>query len=222
MKTSLKSLLAVAAVSASALLVQAQTATKIAVVDVAKIFDGHYKTAEQNEKLKGFQQKAQEEIERMGKELQGLQDKFKETVEQAKNPVLTAEARAAAEKDAQRQGEEGNKKLQEFQNYQQNAQRTLQGTQKAFVQMLVDEIFKLSTEIAKKKGIQLLIDKSSVGATGVPSLVYSDASLEITDEVVAEINKTRPVSAIAPAAAPAAAPAKSGDAPAVSFPGTKK
>jgi outer membrane protein len=51
--------------------------------------------------------------------------------------------------------------------------------------------------------------------------LYADPSYDITEEVIAEINKGRPAGA--PAAPAAAAPAaKPGDTPSVLFPGTKK
>ena len=55
MKTSLKTLLVAAAFGVSALIASAQTAPKIAIIDLAKVFDGHYRTQEQGEKLKFFE-----------------------------------------------------------------------------------------------------------------------------------------------------------------------
>jgi len=60
MKITIHSLLALVAVGATALVAQAQPAPKILLVDMAKLYDGHYKTEEQNAKLKVDQQKAQE------------------------------------------------------------------------------------------------------------------------------------------------------------------
>ena len=45
MKKSIHSLLALAAFGASALFAQAQPALKILTIDMAKLYDGHYKTA---------------------------------------------------------------------------------------------------------------------------------------------------------------------------------
>ena len=51
MKKSIQSLLAVAALAFCASTTQAQSSPKILVVDLAKIFEGHYKTVEQQAKL---------------------------------------------------------------------------------------------------------------------------------------------------------------------------
>ena len=68
MKHSLKSLTALAVLGLAALPASAQPAVKIAVVDMAKLYDIHYKTVEQNAKIQADDQKAQEEVERMNKE----------------------------------------------------------------------------------------------------------------------------------------------------------
>jgi len=73
----------------------------------------------------------------------------------------------------------------------------------------MDEISKVAVEVAKRKGITLLMDKSGPSLLGVPAVLYYEPSLELTDEVLAEINKD------APAAVPGAA---GGETPAVSFP----
>jgi outer membrane protein len=64
MKTSLRTILALAAFSVTSL-VFAQPAPKIYVLDMAKVFDGHYKTEEQQNKLKSDEKKAMDELERL-------------------------------------------------------------------------------------------------------------------------------------------------------------
>ena len=77
MKTSLKTLFAAAAFGVSALFASAQTAPKIAIIDLAKVFDGHYRTQEQQEKLKGQEAKINEEISKIVKDGQALAEKYK-------------------------------------------------------------------------------------------------------------------------------------------------
>ncbi|MGC4073605.1 MAG: OmpH family outer membrane protein [Nibricoccus sp.] len=149
----------------------------------------------------------------MVKEGQALAEKYKELLEQTKNPVLTAEARTAAEADAIKQLEEVRKKEQQFGEYRNEANRMVQQQIGTFRQMLIEEISKIATDIAKKKGATLLVEKAAT--------LYADPSYDITDEVMAEINKTRPAGLPAPAATTAPA-AKPGETPSVLFPGTKK
>lgn len=225
MNKSVKSLLVLAAFSASALFGQAQTATKILVVDMAKLLDGHYKTQEQNEKLRGDGTKAQEELDRLNKEGNALVEQYKELVDQANNPASTAEAKAKVQVEAQKKMEDIQRKTNEVRAFEQNTQRSLQGRIRTFRDLMFEEIGKIATDVAKRKGASLLIDKSGPSLLGIPGVVYADSSLEITDEVMKEINKDRPAGS-APAttssAAPASAttpPASTSDAPTIKIPG---
>jgi outer membrane protein len=192
MNKSVKSLLVILALGASALFAQAQTTTKILVVDMAQLLDGHYKTQEQNEKLRGDGQKAQEELDRLNKEGNILVEQYKELVEQSNNPAATAEAKAKVQTEAQKKMEDIQRKTNEVRTFEQNTQRSLQGRIRTFRDLMFEEIGKIATDIAKRKGAALLIDKSGLTLIGITSVVYSDSSLDITEEVMKEINKDRP------------------------------
>ena len=88
MKKSIHSLLALVAFGATALFAQAQPALKILTVDMAKLYDGHYKTEEQNAKLRGDEQKAQEELEKLNKELRKF-DELKPSTSSNKISAMT-------------------------------------------------------------------------------------------------------------------------------------
>jgi outer membrane protein len=214
MKTSFKSMLALAAFGATALLGQAQPAPKILIVDLSTVFQGHYKTAEQQVIMQAQAQKAEQDLGALNKEIDALVTQYKDIVEQAKNPAISADARTKAEGDAQKKGEEIRAKQQDAQNFVNSTRRSLQDKSQNFQNVLLDEITKVASEIAKKKGATLLLNK--------PAAVYADASYDISDEVLAEVNKGKPASSTAPAAAPTAKPATGDAAPTVTFPGAKK
>lgn len=221
MNRTMKSLITLTAFGAFALAASAQPALKIVTVDVGKIFDSHYKTEDQVAKLKDAQNKAQEQLESMAKEDNQLVEKYKETVDQSKNSLLTPEARSKAEADAQKMMEDLQRKNTELQNFRANTQQSLQQRFNNFRSILLDEIGKKVTEIAKRKGATFVVDKSGPSLAGIPAVIYADASYDITDEVMTEINKDRPAAAApAPAAAPTGTPAAT--PPAVTPPAATK
>lgn len=214
MKTSLRTILALAAFSVTSL-VFAQPAPKIYVLDMAKVFDGHYKTEEQQNKLKSDEKKAMDELERLDKDIRTMADKFKEQKDQMDNPALTAEARERAKGDAQKTMEEIQQKQQEGNQFKVNAQRSFQQRIQNFRAVLIEEITKIANDIVKRKGGTLLMDKGG--------LLYSDPAYDITDEVMTEVNKNRPAGSTATAAPAAGSNAPAGkDTPTVTFPGAKK
>eukprot|EP01035_Chromulina_nebulosa_P059386 gene59386-81291_t len=77
MKKSIQTLIAIVALGALAASASAQPAIKLLVVDMAKIYDNHYKTVEQNAKIQADDQKAQEEVDKMNKEGNALVEEYK-------------------------------------------------------------------------------------------------------------------------------------------------
>lgn len=201
----LVSLTAFAAVVAA---VSAQTAVKLVVVDMAKVYDNHYKTEEANAKFREAEQQAEQRIEELNKQGQTMVDEYKELLEQSKNTVLTQEARNTAQANAQKKAQEIQGKQQEVEQFRAATRNSLQQRIKTHRDLLLEEISKVVTDIAKKKGATLVLDKSGPTLFGIPAVIYSDPSFDITDEVLAEVNKDRPPPA------PAAAPAASTTAPA--------
>jgi outer membrane protein len=219
MKKSIQSLVAVAAIALTTLTTHAQTAPKILVVDLAKLFDNHWKTQEQQAKLKADGAKAQDQIAQLQKDGNALVDQFKELDEQSKNPTATAEAKAKAQGDAQKLYDQIQQKRSELQSFAQNTQSTLRQRFETFKTLMIEEITKVAVDIAKRKGATFLVDKSGPTLVGVSNILYYDPSLDITDEVMAELNKDRPaVTPTATAPSTSAAPASS-DSPSITVPG---
>jgi outer membrane protein len=216
MKKSIQSLVAVAAIALTSLTAHAQTAPKILVVDLAKLFDNHWKTKEQQVKLKADGAKAQDQIAQLQKDGNALVDQFKELDEQSKNPTATAEAKAKAQADAQKLYDQIQQKRSELNSFAQNTQSTLRQRFETFKTLMLEEITKVAVDIAKKKGATFLLDKSGPTLVGVSNILYADSSLDITDEVSSELNKDAP--AVTPTAAATAAPAAS-DSPSITVPG---
>jgi outer membrane protein len=216
MKTPLKSLIALAFADVFAVAAQAQPAVKIAVVDMAKLYDAHYKTVEQNEKLKVDQQKAEDELQKLNAEGNALVEQFKKLEEQLNNPALSVDAKTKTQQEMQAKEQDIRRKQAEVNQFRGQTQRQLQQRINSFKQLLLDEISKTAVEIAKKKGATLVLDKSGPTLIGLPSLLYFDPAYDVTEDVSKEINRDRPAGSAAPAAA------KPADAPAVSFPGSKK
>jgi outer membrane protein len=69
----------------------------------------------------------------------------------------------------------------------------------------MDDIKNAVANIARTRGANLVLDKGGPTLIGTPALVYSDASYDITDDVLKDLNKDRPAPAT-PAPAATASP----------------
>jgi outer membrane protein len=217
MKKSLIPLFALAASMVLALTVRAQPEPKILVVDIAKVFDNHYAKQTEEAKLRADAQKAEEDMQGLVKEGNDLVDQYKELVDQSKNPALTKEAQAKADDDAKKKMDEITNKQNELNSFKQTVQRQFQERIQTIHNGIVGSISVAATNVAKRHGATLLIDKSGVSANaGAPFLIYSDPAYDITDEVIIEVNKDRPL--LPPASSSATPAAPSGNEPKLTVP----
>ena len=223
MKNYIKSLVAVAAFGAATVVAHAQPAPKIFVVDMAKLYDTHYKTVEQNAKIQADDQKAQEEVEKMNKEGNALVEEYKSLNDQSNNPTASTEAKSKAQDQAQKKLEQIQNKQREVQTFIQNTRNSLGQRLNTFRSLMLEEISKVATEVGKRKGATLLIDKAGPTAIGISNFIYADPAYDITEDVLKEINKDRPANApTAPAEKSGPAAGSSSSGAGVSVPGIKK
>lgn len=204
MNKAIRSLLTLATLGVAATL-QAQPAIKLVTVDMAKIYETHFKTEEANSKFNEAAQKAQEQLDELAKQVQGLADQYKDLVEQSKNTVLKPEVRSNSEAEAQKKLEAIQRLQGDAQNFRVNTQRSLQQRMKTHHDLVLEEITKVVKDISRAKGATLVVDKSGLTASGISAVIYADASYDITDDVVKEVNKDRPPAPPASATPPPAA-----------------
>lgn len=212
MKNIIRTLLAAATLSLGAGVLSAQAPFKLLIVDMARVFDNHYKKAEADVKFKETEQTARRDLEELNRQGQALVEEYRGLDEQSKNAVLTPEARAKAEADRDGKGQQIRQLEQRIQQYRQEESSKLQQRIKVHRDILLEEISGKVSEIARRKGATLVLDKSGPSLFGISNVIYSDPAYDITEEVLAEVNKDRPPTPAAapgtptPAAAPAATP----------------
>ncbi len=191
MKIAFRSLFAALALSGAAVGLNAEPALKVATIDMDQLFEKYYKTEAEQSKLQEDQKKAKAQLDAMMKEREALVAEANALQEQAKNPVLSPEAQKKAEGELQAKIGEIRGKEQEIQGTAQQAQQILQKRSMQFQQKTAEEISGVAAEIAKKKGVTLVLNQ---GASAV--VVYADPAFSITEDVLAEINKDRPAPAL--------------------------
>jgi outer membrane protein len=216
MKKPIRSLIALLGFGAATIALHAQPAFKVLVVDLAKLYDTHYETLDQNAKLQADDARANEEVDKMNKEGNALVEEFKALKEQSENPALTADAKSKAATDAQKKWDTIQQKQAEVRTFIQNTQTSLRTRLQNFRTLMLEKISKTAVDVAKRKGATIVLDKAGPTLIGVSSIIYFDPAYDITDEVAKEIAKDRPASATTAPSTPAPA---AGEAPKITVPG---
>jgi outer membrane protein len=202
MHKALRSLIAIGSLLAGVTLLHAQPALKVVVVDMARVYDTHYKTEEANAKFNDAAQRAQEQLDQLNKQLQAAAEEYKQLMEDARSTIRNQQSRDKAEADANAKRNEIERMQNDAQNFRANTQRSLQQRAKNHRDIIMDEIMKVVDDTARARGATLVLDKSGPSVFGVPVVLYSDAGYDITDEVVREVNKDRPAGSGGMSAAP--------------------
>lgn len=126
----------------------------------------------------------QKKMESKGKKAEGdlasKQQAFQREVQQYQQQqnTLSAEQRAATEQRLQRKG-------QELQAYQQNAGAALQNEQAKEQAALYDKVAEYLKGYAKTKGYKMVLTYQK----GNSAILYGDAELDVTQEVVKGLNE---------------------------------
>jgi outer membrane protein len=209
MHKALRSLIAIGTLLAGVTLLHAQPALKVVVVDMARVYDTHYKTEEANAKFNDAAQRAQEQLDQLNKQLQAAAEEYKQLMEDARSTIRNQQSRDKAEADANVKRNEIERMQNDAQNFRANTQRSLQQRAKNHRDIIMDEIMKVVDDTARARGATLVLDKSGPSVFGVPVVLYSDAGYDITDEVVREVNKDRPAGSGGMSAAPTPASSSS-------------
>jgi outer membrane protein len=177
----------------------AQSELKIVTVNLGKALGEYYKTEQAVEKLNADQNQAIAKIDEMQKAGNALVEQYNEMEEQSKNIALTESARAKAKEDAQKKVEEIQAKQSELQQYSTNAQRMLDQQRQTSQTLMLDEIQKVIDALAYERGVSLVLDVSGASAIGAPVVLYSSAAYDITDDVLAILNRDKPAEVEKPA-----------------------
>ena len=197
MKTSIKTIIAIAVAAIVAVAAQAQsTQPKIGVVNMADLFDNHYKTVEQKATLEKDMKVAEDELQALNRQGQALVAEVQKIQEDAKNPMLTDAAKQQLEADFQMKVQLLQAKQQEVNQFRASTQRAVQERTASFRQILVEEIKGIVNNVAKEKALNIVFDASGNSFNLIPTLVYTDGVLDLTADVQARINKDKPAASV--------------------------
>lgn len=180
--------------------------TKIATVDLKKLFDSYYKT-------KLAQAAIQERAVQLDKDDKGMKDDFKKSgddyqklLDQASDQALSAD-----ERDKRRQtAADKLKELQSSKNaidqFERQAQTTLAEQRQRMRDNILVEIKKVVTDKAHAAGDTVVFDTAAETINNTTAVVYSSGDNDLTDAVLAQLNAGAPIDVTKPAATKTAPP----------------
>ncbi len=171
---------------------------RIVTVDLNKVFTDYYKTPIASAKIK-------DTAESFNKELNEMVDNYKKGIEELNKlredqdkPEYTAEVRDQKRKAVSEKLAETQKIQRDLEEYRTSHGKILQDQQLRMRQTIVKEIQDVIDKEARDAGYLLVMDKSGTTANAVPTILFSQDSLDITDDLIKVLNKNQPKTTEAP------------------------
>jgi outer membrane protein len=199
-----------AALLAGVLTGPAWAQTRIATVDLRKLFDGYWKTKQADAALK-------ERAADLDKEYKGLRDDYQKSKEEYQKLLVSAndQAVAAEERDKRKQAAEAKlKNIKETEEavvqFERQARTTLDEQKRRMRDNIVSEIRTVVNAKAKSAGFALVVDTTAESVNGTPVVMFTSGENNLTDEVLSQLNVGAPAETAKPAEKKKEEPKKEG------------
>jgi outer membrane protein len=174
--------------------VHAQSSTKIATVDMKKLFNGYYKTKLAQTSLETRKTELRKEIKDMTDGLEKAQTDYKTLLDQANDQAISADERDKRKQAAEDKAKEINTSRGAIEQFQRQAEAQLADQSQRMSANLVSEIQKAVADKAKAGGYSVVLN---AGANEV--VVFASADNDITGPVLSQLNAGAPIDVSAPA-----------------------
>lgn len=180
------------------------------VLDEQEVFKKYAKATDLQAEIRKSEESAQASVAERVKAVEQLQSELLGVQKRGQDPMLSENGKKAVEAEFQQKSSTFQQRRSELQNFVNEARGAIQQRVGEMNKQIFADARVHAEKVAKAKGLQLVIGKGQS--------FFADASLDITEEVLKEMNAAYKASAPAAPAAPAAAPSAAPAAPAAPVP----
>ena len=168
--------------------------TKVANVDMKKIFNSYWKTKQATTALENRKTELRKEIKDMTDSLEKAQTDYKALLDQSNDQAISADERDKRKQSATDKAKEINTSKLALDQFQRQAEAQLADQSQRMSGNLVTEIQKAVADKAKAGGYTLVLNSATTEV-----VVYCDSQADLTDAVLAQLNAGAPIDVTKPA-----------------------
>jgi outer membrane protein len=184
-------LAAVTAVSVGAPARAQERRSSVVVVHMDRVFNEYYKTKQADAQLKTQAKEYEDERLKLMAEMEKIDQEFTAIREEAQNPALSEEVRAAKRTLAEEKLMAKREQEAKIRRFMEMRQKQLDDQGRRMRRSLVDEIRAVVRDFARERGIDIVLDSSGGSLNGVEVVLYSDPRVDLTDEVIKVVNRAQ-------------------------------
>ena len=180
-----------------ATIVSASAQTKVATVDMKKLFNGYYKTKLSQTSLENRKSELRKEIKDMADGLDQKQAEYKQLLDKANDQTLSTDEREKNRLASTDKAKDINDFRAAIEQFQRQAEAQLGDQSQRMSVSLVGEIQKAVADKAKAGGYSMVLNAASVEV-----VVFANTDNDITAPVLAQLNAGAPIDVTAPTGVP--------------------
>jgi len=163
----------------------------IVFIDLDRAFTDFYKTKLADAQLKEQADEFNDERRQLVDGFEKLQEDFNTLREESQNPALSEEARTESRNKAEDMLIELRDYESRIRRFDESRRKQLDDQSRRMRKRIVDEILQALQNHARVEGYDAVIDTSAQSLNGVEAVLYVDAKLDITDDILNVLNKGR-------------------------------
>ena len=177
-----------------ATVVSAGAQTKVATVDMKKLFNGYYKTKLAQASLETRKTELRKEIKDMADGLDKAQADYKLLLGQASDPAISADERDKRKQATADKAKEISNSRAAIEQFQRQAEAQLADQSQRMSTDIVGEIQKAVADKARAGGYSLVMNNASTEV-----VVFAGTDTDITASVLSQLNAGAPIDVTTPA-----------------------
>jgi outer membrane protein len=184
---------------------------KVGTVDLNRIFDAYYKTADAKGRIAESEEAYKKDRALKIEDFQKLRDEVEKITKDASNPALAADVKEQKKLQFQQKLQELQNREREIQQFDATRRQELANTMLRLRNTIVEEIVVVIKDYAQKNGYTYVFDKTGQSAANAPMVVFAEENLDFSAKIIEIVNANKPAGTTKPAAKPAAEGAKAGN-----------
>lgn len=163
-------------------------ADKTAYLNMEKVFEGYFKTIQENLQFELQKQNFEERLSLLREEFQSSTREAQKLEKEARNDLLSQEARDGAKRKLSMLMERLQLKREELMTFRQEGYQSLQGTRNTVEETLIKDLTEQVKNYSRDKGLTHVYEVSGRSLNRVPVLMVYPEEQEITAEVLQLVN----------------------------------
>jgi outer membrane protein len=187
--------------------------TKIATVDVAKLFDNYWKTKQAQVAIQDNVAQLDKDDKSMKDDLKKASDDYQQLLTQANDQTISADERDRRKQAAADKLKQLDERRSAIDQYERQAQATLKEKHQRMSEKILADIQEHVNAAAKTGGYTVVLNTAAQGinlgsaSISVPStVIYSASEIDLTATVLQQLNAGAPIDMTPTGSAPAVSP----------------